>query len=137
RRSLRAHLRVPQEQLAPLRALAPSLERPSVEHRPPIEIVIDLARQDEPVDERRVEEQLLESFERTEPNQITARQAYEILAHMKLPVFARGICIPDHLDVCWSTDAEAILVREPDVIERHRIEPHEPCRNRVDRDLVG
>ena len=60
RRALRPHLRVAQEKLAPRRLFAPSLEYPPIEERPATEVVIDLAGQDEPVDHRRMKEQLLE-----------------------------------------------------------------------------
>src|SRR5207245_6257225 len=69
---LRPHRRVAQEQLSPLGAFAPALERAAVDERPAVEIVVDVARQDEAVHERRVEEQLLEALQRPEPDQIAA-----------------------------------------------------------------
>src|SRR3989442_7963609 len=69
RRPLRARLRVAQEQMAPFRGFAPALENAAVDQRPAVEIVIHVARQDEAVHERRMEEQLLKALERAEPDQ--------------------------------------------------------------------
>src|SRR5712692_1768941 len=57
RRALRAHVRVAQEHLAPLGRLAPALEDTAINEGPAVEVVIDVAGEDEAVDERRVEEQ--------------------------------------------------------------------------------
>ena len=110
--ALRPHLRVSKEHLAPLRGLAPALEHPPIDQGPSIEVVVDVARQDEPVDERGVEEQLLEALERTEPDQIAAADADEVLADVELPVLVRRVDVAGDLDVPRVADAEAVLVGE-------------------------
>src|ERR1051325_6567405 len=77
RRADRAQARVAQKHLAPLRRLGPALEHAAIDERPAIEIVIDLARQDEAVDQRRVEEQFLEPLQRAEPDQVAAADAHQ------------------------------------------------------------
>src|SRR5438067_7830025 len=118
RRALRALLRVAKEQLPPRRRLTPALEHAPIDERPAVEIVVDVAREDEAVDERRVEEQLLKSLERTEPDQIAAADPHEIPAHTEVPVLARRVDVADDLDVARIADAETVLVREPDVADR-------------------
>src|SRR5689334_22164757 len=88
---LRTELRVAQEHLPPLGRLAPALEHAAIDERPAVEVVVDVAREDEAVDERRVEEQLLEPLQRTEPDQIAAADPDEILSDVELPVLARGV----------------------------------------------
>src|SRR5207237_4408410 len=119
-RPLRAVLRVAQEQLAPRSGFAPALEHAAIDQRPAIEVVVDVAREDEAVDERRAEEQLLEFLERTEPDQIAAADPHQILADVEVPALARRIRVADDLDVARVADAEAVLVREADVVERQR-----------------
>src|SRR5687768_8056551 len=55
---LRTPLRVAQEELPPRGRLAPSLEDAPIDERPAVEVVVHVAREDEPVDERCMEEQL-------------------------------------------------------------------------------
>src|SRR6516164_399755 len=55
RQPLRPEPRVLEKQLSPGRLFRPALEDPAIEEGPAVEVVVDLARQDEPVDERRVE----------------------------------------------------------------------------------
>ena len=54
---LRPHLRVAEKQLPPAGRLAPAFERTPIDERPAVEVVIHVAREDEAVDERRVEEE--------------------------------------------------------------------------------
>src|SRR5215831_12734335 len=77
RLALGAHLGVAKKELAPRRRLAPPFERAAVDERPAVEVVVDVAREDEAVDERRVEEQLLKPLERAEPDQVAAPHADE------------------------------------------------------------
>src|SRR6516162_439392 len=86
--------RVPQEHLAPRGRLAPALEHAAVEKRPAVEVMIDVAGQDEAVDERRPEEQILEALQRTEPDQVAAADAHEVLAHVELPVLLAASASP-------------------------------------------
>src|SRR5262245_52633616 len=51
RLALRAHLRVAQEELSPRGRLAPALEDAAIEERPPIVVVVDVACENEAVDE--------------------------------------------------------------------------------------
>ena len=99
--------------------------------------MVHVAREDEPVHERRVEEQLLEPFQRPEPDQIAAADADQIPADVKMPVLLCGVDVADDLDLTRIAGAKAVLVREADVVERHRIETHHLRRHRVDRDLIG
>ena len=99
--------------------------------------MIEIARQDEAVDERCVEEQPLEPLQRAEPDQIAAADAHEILPDMEAPVLIRGVAIAGDLDVARIAGAEAVLVREADVVDRQRIEAHHFRRHRVDRHLIG
>src|SRR5260370_33211193 len=62
-------LSVSQEHLAPRSGLAPALEDAPIDQRPPVEVVIHVARQDEAIDERRVNEQLLQTLQLAEPDQ--------------------------------------------------------------------
>ena len=105
--ALRPHLRVSQEHLAPLRRLAPALEHAPIDQRPAVEVVVDVAREDEPVDQRRVEEQLLEALQRTEPDQIAAADADQVLADVEVPVLVRRVDVADDLDLARIADAEA------------------------------
>src|SRR4051812_34755770 len=66
RRRLRPVFGVLQEQLSPFSRLAPPLEDATVDERPPVEIMIDIAREDETVHERRMEKQLLKPLQRPE-----------------------------------------------------------------------
>src|SRR5687767_8846220 len=91
RLSLRTQLRVAQKQLAPRGRLAPALEHPPIDQRPAVEIVIHVARENEAVDERGMEEQLLEALQRSEPDEIPAADTDEILADVKLPVLRGGV----------------------------------------------
>src|SRR6185369_3514561 len=95
RLTLRPHLRVAEKQLPPLGRLAPALEHAPIDERPAIKVVVHVARENEAVDERRVEEQLLEPLERTKPDEIPAADADQILADVKLPVLVGGIDIAD------------------------------------------
>src|ERR1700730_15680908 len=61
--TLRAHPRVAQEELPPRGLLAPPLEHAAIDERPAVKIVIDLTRENEAIDERRVEEQLLKALQ--------------------------------------------------------------------------
>src|SRR5205814_3519932 len=106
RLTLRSHLRVAEEQPPPSRGFRPALECAPVENRPPAEIVIHLARQDEAVDERSMEEQLLQSLERTEPDEIAADEAHQVLSNVKVPVLAGRLDVADDFDVARSADPE-------------------------------
>jgi hypothetical protein len=44
--------------------------------------------------------------------------------------------VADQFDLLGVRDAESALVCHPQERDRHRIEAHEPRRNRVDRDRV-
>ena len=110
-------LGVAEEQLPPFGLFRPSLERPAVEQRPAIQIVVDLAGQDEAVDERGVEKQLLEPLERTEPDQVAAAEPHQVLADVKMPVLLRHFRVADDLDVARVADAQLVFVRQPDVVE--------------------
>src|SRR5689334_16761228 len=103
--TLRSHRRVAQEHLPPLRRLAPALEDTAVDQRPAIEVVIDVAGENEAVDQRRVEEQLLEPLQGTEPDQVAAADAYEVLADVKVPVLGCRVAVADDLDVARVADA--------------------------------
>src|SRR5262245_52667899 len=109
--ALRTLLRVSQEQLSPRRPLGPLLERFSIERRPAIEVVIDLAREHEAVHERRVEKEILERFERTEPDQIAADRANQVLADLEAPALVGRVDVPHDFNVLRITDAEAIFMR--------------------------
>src|ERR1700686_5318919 len=113
--TLRAHPRVAQEELSPRAILAPPLERAAIDERPAVKIVIDLTREDEAIDERRVEEQLLKALQRAEPDQIAAADPNQILADVKMPVLVGDIAIANNRDLSRIADAEAVLVRETDV----------------------
>src|SRR5439155_21480643 len=121
-RSLRPHLRVTKEHLAPRGRLAPALEHAAIDERPAVEVVVHVAREDEPVHERRMKEKLLEPFQRPGPDQVAAADAHEILADVKVPVLVRGVDVADDFDLARIAGAEAVLVRETDVVERQRIE---------------
>src|SRR5262249_6309442 len=123
-RSLRTHLSIAQEQLAPLGRLAAALAYAAIDERPAVEVVIHVAREDEPVHQRRVEEQLLESLQRSEPDQIAAPYPHEIFSDVELPVLLRDVDVARDLDVARIADAQAVLVREADVVDRHRVEAH-------------
>ena len=137
RAALGTHPRVAQKQLAPVGFFRPSLERPPIEQRPPIQVVVDLAGQDEAVDERGVKKQLLEPLEGTEPDQVAAAQPHQVLADVKMPVLLRHFGVADNLDVARVADAQPVFVRHADVGQRHRIEPHQLGRHRIDGDLVA
>src|SRR5262249_57061065 len=96
-RGLRAVLRIAKKQLAPRRRFAPALEDAAIDQRPAVEVVIDVAGEDEPVDQRGVEEQLLKLLQRPEPDQIAAADAHQVLADGEVPVLARGGGIADDL----------------------------------------
>src|SRR6202795_206467 len=70
RPALRAHLRVAEEELSPRRGLAPVRERAAVEEGPAVVVVVEVAGENEAVDERRMKEQVLEALQRPEPDQI-------------------------------------------------------------------
>src|SRR6266545_6278952 len=110
--ALGADLRVPQKHLAPFGRFTPALEHAPIDERPAVEIMVHIAGQNEAVDERRVEEQLLEALQRPEPDQVATADAYEVLADVKVPVLRRGVHIADDLDVARVADAEAVLVRQ-------------------------
>src|SRR3954447_6564162 len=93
--ALRTELRVAQKQLAPFRGLAPALEHMPIDQRPAVEIVVDVAGEDEAVHQRRPEEQLLEAPQRPEPDQIAAAEAYEVLPDMEPPVFPCRVDVAD------------------------------------------
>jgi len=65
--------------------------------------------------------QLLEALERTEPDQIAAADPHQVLADVEPPVLLRRVDVADDLDVARIAGAEAVLVREADVVERQRI----------------
>src|SRR6516162_5449322 len=91
RLALGTHLCVSEEHLAPRGGLAPALEHPAVDERPPVEIVVHVACEDEAVDERRVKEQLLKPLQRPEPDEIAPTHAHEIFADVESPVLVRGV----------------------------------------------
>ena len=95
------------------------------------------AGQGEAVDQRRVEEQLLEALERAEPEQDAAADAHQVLADGELPVRLRRVDVAHQLDVVRIAAAQSVLMREADVLERQGIEAHHLRRHRVDRDLIG
>src|SRR5215475_13943531 len=106
RLSLRPHLRVTQEHLAPLGGLAPAFEHAAIDERPAVEIVIDVAGEDEAVDERRAEKQLLEPLERTKPDEIPTADAHEVLADVEMPVLARRVGVACDLDLPRVADTQ-------------------------------
>src|SRR5438552_6172263 len=79
RLALGAEPGVAQEQLPPAGGLAPAFEPAAIDQRPAIEVVIHVAGEDEAVDERRAEEQLLEAPERPETDQIAPGNPHDDL----------------------------------------------------------
>src|SRR5947208_2179312 len=92
---LRADGGVAEEHLSPFSRLAPALEDTAVDERPSVEIVVHVAGQDKSIDERGVEEQLLKSLQRTEPDQVAAADPHQVLADVEMPVLFRGIAVAD------------------------------------------
>ena len=73
------------------------------------------------------------------PNQIRSPPPIRtrFLPTWKCQFSLRHVGVADDLDVARIADAEAVLVRQADVLDRHRIESHQLRRHRVDRHLVG
>src|SRR3990172_2445297 len=95
RLALRPHLRVAEKQPAPMCRLAPALEGAPIDERPPVKVVVEVARENEAVHQRRVKEQLLKTLQRTEPDEIPAAEADQVLAHVEAPVLPRRVGVPD------------------------------------------
>src|SRR5262249_57079562 len=104
---------VTKERGPPPGRLEPSFEDTPIDERPAIEVVVDVACENEPVDERSVEEQLLEPLQRPEPDQIAATDANEVLADMKMPILLCRVDIADNLDLARMSDAKPVFVGEP------------------------
>src|SRR5579872_4113432 len=120
-RALGTERGVAEKHATPLGRFRPALEHPSIDQRPAVEVVIHITREDEAVDERGVEKEFLKAFERAEPDEIAAAKSNEILADVKVPVLFRRVGVAHNLDVPRVTDAQAVFVREEDVIKRERI----------------
>src|SRR4051812_36388171 len=88
---LRSELRVAQEHLSPRRGLTPAFEDAPIDERPAVEVVIDVAGENESVDQRRMEKQFLKPLERSEPDQVAAGHADKVLADVKMPVLVGGV----------------------------------------------
>ena len=99
--------------------------------------MIDERVEDEGVDERGLEGELVECLEGTEPEHI-ADLAGGVVAHGEAPVCTSNVdALFDDLDLIDTADAESSLVGEADVWEVHRVKAHEVARDGVDRDGVG
>src|SRR5439155_15031526 len=101
---------VAQEELPPLGVVAPVLECPAIDQRPPIEVVVDLTRENEAIDERRAKEQLLEPFKGAKPDQVAPAEPHQILADVEVPVFVGDVSVSDEADLPRMADAEPVLV---------------------------
>ena len=86
--------------------------------------------------ERRVEDRLLQHLRRAEPGEV-AHEAVQCTADLESPRLLRDLGIADDLDLVRVADAESLLVRCADVLDRHWIEPHQLRRDRVDRHLIA
>ena len=65
----------------------PLLEDPPVLHRPAVVVVVRLRPEDEDVDQRRAEEELLHPLQRAEPGEV-AEQAHAVVPDREAPRFA-------------------------------------------------
>src|SRR5947209_19840204 len=97
-------------------------------------VVIEEAAEDEEIDERRAEEQLLQSPQRTKPDQV-AHPAGQVVAHRELEIDVADV-FADYLDLLGTADTQPGIVGELDIGDAHRIEAHHLGRDGVDGDLI-
>src|SRR5262245_15359475 len=100
-----ASLGVGREQAAPLGLALPALEGHAILGRPAVEVVIGLGAENEGVHEGGAKEQVLNRFQRTEPQEIPDPTG-AVVADAEAPALARRVDVADDLDLVGPADAK-------------------------------
>lgn len=122
------------EQLPPPRALAP-LRGDAFVFRRPIEIVLfDFADEGRDDDQWRAQHQFLQHPRWAVPRQ-PRQETVRVVAYFEAPTLP-GNVIAHQLDVARIAHTQAVFVRQADVFDAERVEPHQLGGDGVDGDLI-